>query len=71
MRVVIRVDASIEFGIYTNPFEKKNNDGRILEAAATHYAFYELGVKKIKLKVLTNNDRAINFYKKSGFELNN
>ena len=42
-----------------------------MEAAATHYAFCELGVKKIKLKVLTNNDRAINFYKKSGFELIN
>ena len=67
----MNLDNSIEFGIYTNPFEKNNNAGRILEAAATHYAFYELGVKKIKLKVLTNNDRAINFYKKSGFELIN
>ena len=67
----INLHNSVEFGIYTNPFEKKNIAGRILEAAAIHYAFYELGVRKIKLKVLTNNDRAINFYKKSGFELIN
>jgi len=67
----INLHNSVEFGIYTNPFEKKNIAGRILEAAAIHYAFYELGVRKIKLKVLANNDRAINFYKKSGFELIN
>ena len=67
----INLHNSVEFGLYTNPFERKNNAGRISEAAATHYAFHELGVRKLKLKVLTNNDRAINFYKKCGFELIN
>jgi UDP-2,4-diacetamido-2,4,6-trideoxy-beta-L-altropyranose hydrolase/UDP-4-amino-4,6-dideoxy-N-acetyl-beta-L-altrosamine N-acetyltransferase len=59
---------SVEFGLYTNPFEQVKGTGRILEAAASHYAFVELGVKKIKLKVFSCNVRAINFYKKNGFE---
>ena len=67
----INLHNSIEFGIYANPYEKNKNSGRILELAASHYAFNELGVRKIKLKVLTNNIKAINFYKKSGFELIN
>ncbi len=67
----INAHKSVEFGIYTNPFEENNNAGRILEAAASYYGFNELGVKKITLKVLASNDRAVNFYKKSGFELTN
>jgi UDP-2,4-diacetamido-2,4,6-trideoxy-beta-L-altropyranose hydrolase/UDP-4-amino-4,6-dideoxy-N-acetyl-beta-L-altrosamine N-acetyltransferase len=67
----INVNKSVEFGIYTNPFEKNNNTGRILEAAASNFAFNKLGVKKISLKVLADNKRAINFYKKSGFVLSN
>jgi UDP-4-amino-4,6-dideoxy-N-acetyl-beta-L-altrosamine N-acetyltransferase len=60
---------SVEFGIYTNPFESLKGSGAILEAVATHYAFRELGVNKLKLEVLSDNERAINFYKKCGFEL--
>jgi UDP-2,4-diacetamido-2,4,6-trideoxy-beta-L-altropyranose hydrolase/UDP-4-amino-4,6-dideoxy-N-acetyl-beta-L-altrosamine N-acetyltransferase len=59
---------SLEFGLYVNPFEKLKGIGRILEAAACHYAFIELGVKKIKLKVFSYNKRAINFYEKYGFK---
>ena len=59
---------SLEFGLYTNPLENLKGKGRILEAAASHYAFEELSVKKIKLKVFSCNERAINFYQKYGFE---
>jgi len=59
---------SVEFGLYTNPFDQLKGAGRILEAAAIYYAFRELGVSKLKLEVLTNNERAINFYKKCGFQ---
>jgi UDP-2,4-diacetamido-2,4,6-trideoxy-beta-L-altropyranose hydrolase len=62
---------SVEFGIYTNPFEDNKNAGKILESVASNYAFNELGVKKILLKVLNDNKRAINFYKKSGFRFIN
>ena len=41
----------------------------IVEAAASHYAFNELGVNKIKLEVFSNNERAVNFYNNCGFEL--
>jgi UDP-2,4-diacetamido-2,4,6-trideoxy-beta-L-altropyranose hydrolase/UDP-4-amino-4,6-dideoxy-N-acetyl-beta-L-altrosamine N-acetyltransferase len=62
---------SVEFGIYTNPFKQLRGAGSLLEVAASRYAFIELGVKKIRLEVLSDNDRAINFYNKCGFYLVN
>jgi UDP-2,4-diacetamido-2,4,6-trideoxy-beta-L-altropyranose hydrolase/UDP-4-amino-4,6-dideoxy-N-acetyl-beta-L-altrosamine N-acetyltransferase len=60
---------SVEFGIYTNPFLQLKGAGRMLESAASQYAFIELGVKKIKLEVYSDNERAVYFYNKCGFEL--
>ena len=65
----INLHNSVEFGLYTNPFKSLKSAGKILEAAAIHYAFRELDVNKLKLKVFTDNERAINFYKKCGFKL--
>jgi RimJ/RimL family protein N-acetyltransferase len=45
--------------------------GTLLEAAASQYAFIELGVKKIISEVFSDNKRAINFFKKRGFKLVN
>ena len=59
---------SVEFGLYVNPFLQSKGMGRILEAAVSYYAFNELGVQKIKLKVLSDNKRAIDFYNACGFE---
>jgi len=64
----INLDNSAEFGIYTNPFEKIKYGGLILEESASFYVFNELKIKNIKLKVLTNNKRAIDFYKKCNFK---
>ena len=60
---------SVTFGLYTNPFEQLKGAGRILEAVAVYYAFRELGVSKLNLEVFSDNERAINFYKKCGFKL--
>jgi UDP-2,4-diacetamido-2,4,6-trideoxy-beta-L-altropyranose hydrolase/UDP-4-amino-4,6-dideoxy-N-acetyl-beta-L-altrosamine N-acetyltransferase len=65
----INFENSVNFGIYTNPFVQIKGAGRLLESAASQYAFIELGVKKIKLEVYSDNERAINFYKKCGFNL--
>ena len=62
---------SVEFGIYTNPFLQLRGVGRLLDAAISHYAFIELNVNKIKLEVFSNNERAIHFYSKCGFEFIN
>ena len=59
---------SVEFGIYANPFSQLKGNGKLLELVASQYAFVELGVKKIKLEVYSDNDRAIHFYNKCGFE---
>jgi len=59
---------SVELGIYTNPFLQLKGAGRLLESAASQYAFIELGVKIIKLKVFSDNERAIHFYNKCGFK---
>ena len=59
---------SVDFGIYTNPFLHLKGLGRLLESAASQYAFTELDVKKIKLEVFADNERAINFYNNCGFK---
>jgi UDP-2,4-diacetamido-2,4,6-trideoxy-beta-L-altropyranose hydrolase/UDP-4-amino-4,6-dideoxy-N-acetyl-beta-L-altrosamine N-acetyltransferase len=65
----IDMHSSVEFGLYTNPFAQLKGLGSILEAVASYYSFIELGACKLKLEVFSNNERAINFYKKCGFEL--
>jgi UDP-2,4-diacetamido-2,4,6-trideoxy-beta-L-altropyranose hydrolase/UDP-4-amino-4,6-dideoxy-N-acetyl-beta-L-altrosamine N-acetyltransferase len=60
---------SVEFGIYTNPFVQLKGAGKLLESAASEYAFIELDVNKIKLEVFSDNERAIHFYNKCGFRL--
>ena len=65
----INLHNSVEFGIYTNPFLQLKGAGRLLESAASQYAFIELNVKIIKLEVFSDNERAIHFYNKCGFEL--
>ena len=67
----INFENSVDFGIYTNPFLQIKGAGRLLESAASEYAFIELGVKKIKLEVYSDNEKAINFYKKCDFSLVN
>jgi UDP-2,4-diacetamido-2,4,6-trideoxy-beta-L-altropyranose hydrolase len=62
---------AVELGIYSNPFIKIKDAGRLLEAVSSYYAFIELGVKKIKLKVYSDNQRAINFYTKCGYHFIN
>lgn len=62
---------SVELGIYTNPFLQLKGAGSLLESTASQYAFIELNVKKIKLEVYSDNDRAIRFYNKCGFKLIN
>mgnify|MGYP004003451387 FL=1 len=67
----INLHHSVKFGIYVNPFLQLKGAGKLLEATASQYAFIELGVEKLKLEVLSNNERAINFYKKCSFEFVN
>jgi UDP-2,4-diacetamido-2,4,6-trideoxy-beta-L-altropyranose hydrolase/UDP-4-amino-4,6-dideoxy-N-acetyl-beta-L-altrosamine N-acetyltransferase len=64
----INFDNSVELGVFTNPFLQLKGSGRLLESAASQYAFAELGVRKIKLEVFLGNERAIRFYNKCGFE---
>ncbi len=64
----INFENSVELGIYTNPFLQLKGAGKILESAASQYAFIELDVEKIKLEVFPGNERAIRFYNKCGFK---
>ena len=64
----INFENSVELGIYTNPFLQSKGAGKILESAASQYAFIELDVEKIKLEVFPSNERAIRFYNKCGFK---
>jgi UDP-4-amino-4,6-dideoxy-N-acetyl-beta-L-altrosamine N-acetyltransferase len=55
------------FGIYANPFEKPPNAGMILEKTSLKLAFEVANLHTLKLEVIENNERAINFYKRMGF----
>jgi UDP-4-amino-4,6-dideoxy-N-acetyl-beta-L-altrosamine N-acetyltransferase len=65
----IHLNNSAELGLYVNPFLRREGIGRVLDTVSSYYAFKELGVNKLKLEVFSNNERAISFYKKCGFEL--
>jgi UDP-2,4-diacetamido-2,4,6-trideoxy-beta-L-altropyranose hydrolase len=67
----IRYGSSVDFGIYINPFIKTKGLGILLESAASDYAFNELDVEKINLEVFEHNKKAINFYKRCGFNFIN
>lgn len=53
------------FGIYSNPFMK--GAGSLLIECLKKLAFDIANLHTLKLEVIDSNERAINFYKKSGF----
>ena len=56
------------FGLYANPFEKITGVGSILEEICIKYAFDILKLIKLKLEVFSDNNKAINLYKKFNFK---
>jgi len=62
------IDKSTYFGLYANPFIKLAGVGKILEEICINYVFEVLKFHKLKLEVLSNNERALNLYKKYNFK---
>jgi len=56
------------FGLYANPFEKVAGVGRILAEVCIKYVFDILKLDKLKLEVFSENQRALNLYKKFSFK---
>ncbi|EKD69389.1 MAG: hypothetical protein ACD_47C00143G0002 [uncultured bacterium] len=54
-------------GIYKNPYLDKHGAGMTLMKALFHAAFNIIGLHTLKLEVTADNERAINFYHKTGF----
>jgi len=54
-------------GIYSNPKSILKNKGRLLLEGLKEIAFNKMKLHSLKLEVMDNNEKAINFYKKSGF----
>lgn len=54
-------------GIYVNPYNEIKNKGCLLIQSIKSLAFEIAGLHTLKLEVIDNNQKAINFYKKSGF----
>jgi UDP-4-amino-4,6-dideoxy-N-acetyl-beta-L-altrosamine N-acetyltransferase len=57
-----------EFGLYANPFKKIMGIGKVLEDTCIKYAFDVLKLKKLKLEVFSDNQKALNLYKKFNFK---
>ena len=55
-------------GIYVNPYNEIKNKGYLLIQSIKSLAFEIAGLHTLKLEVINNNRKAINFYKKSGFK---
>ena len=58
-----------ELGVYVNPFLSIKGTGQQLIKQAYYIAFHTLHLKTLRLEVFSNNERAINAYLKSGFEI--
>lgn len=54
-------------GIYSNPYSNLKNKGHLLMKFLKKLAFEIVNLHTLKLEVVEHNERAINFYKKSGF----
>ncbi len=57
-----------DFGLYANPFIKTAGIGRILEEICIKYVFDVLKLKKLKLEVFSENEKALKLYKKYNFK---
>ena len=55
-------------GIYSNPFCELKNKGSLLINCLKKVAFDIVGLHSLKLEVIEDNKKAIDFYKKMGFE---
>lgn len=55
------------FGIYSNPDSKSPGAGSLLIECLKKLAFDIANLHTLKLEVIESNERAIDFYKKSGF----
>ena len=54
-------------GIYSNPYAEIKNKGHLLIQCIKKLAFEVVELHTLKLEVIDNNQKAIYFYKKSGF----
>ena len=54
-------------GIYSNPYNEIKNKGKLLIQSIKSLAFEIAGLHTLKLEVIDNNQKALNFYTKSGF----
>ena len=54
-------------GIYSNPYSGLKNKGTLLFQSIRKLAFKFAKLHTLKLEVMDNNQKAIKFYKKSGF----
>ena len=66
-----RVDfrnCNAHFGIYANPERRIHRAGVLLEKAALHLAFEVARLHTLKLEAIEDNDRAVSFYKRMGFQ---
>lgn len=55
-------------GIFANPTGNTTNKGKLLMNCLFYLSFSLLKLHTLKLEVLSTNERAIDFYKKSGFK---
>ena len=61
------VNKNAYLGIYLNPDHKAPRAGRLLNDSLKQVAFKIINLHTLKLEVLSNNTRALKFYKKLGF----
>ena len=54
-------------GIYTNPYSMLSGKGAMLMECLKKIAFSKAKLHALKLEVIKDNTRAVNFYKKNGF----
>jgi len=61
------VDETGELGIWISPKYQDNHYGREIIERLIEYGYKELHLRKIRLKVFENNERAVHLYQSIGF----
>lgn len=65
---VDRRNAHAYLGLYANPERRVSGTGRVLIGLLKRLSFETAGLHTLKLEVIADNGRAIELYRKSGFE---
>lgn len=69
LKMVSKEHKNAYLGVYANPYSMLSGKGAMLMEGIKKIAFFKAKLHTLKLEVIKDNTRAVNFYKKNGFTI--